>query len=384
MTAEAAEGGESSIQLPSYEDVQKDLKRVRQQEGASVRRIANYGRNLQELRISQEEFRRSGSQPGTLPMATIAALECAVRSFGEDSVHFTILDGTLNFRGVHANLTDRQQEVMNAIPVYSKTTYELYEKNSYEVFAYRIQQEAKSFCGQTASPAEAIAKLPFEQRAALIQVLLDARLADRSIDKFALAEEVLQALPRLASVPPLDGMDALQKIDRAVVFLVRSDDYRDAKQANTAVSEAAFQIIDEIARRYGERYIVISSIAVMAAQFDRALAARLRNGEREGVATSRFLDFGELSQLSQRDLKRLAKGGRFAKRGEPTPRFDKARFVGVGLLASLLVNFEQANGWKELFGQLRYSKPQPPSPKPTETKKPDRPRKTGNGRKSDS
>lgn len=128
LTTEFADEGESSIQLPSYEDVQKDLKRVRQQEGASVRRISTYGQSLQQLRISQEEFRRGGSQPDTLPMATITALECAVRSFEPESVHFIVLNTTLNFRGAPANLTERQQTVMGTLDVFSKTTYDLYER----------------------------------------------------------------------------------------------------------------------------------------------------------------------------------------------------------------------------------------------------------------
>lgn len=385
LTTELADGGESSIQLPSYEDVKKDLKRVRQQEGVSVRRISTYGRSLQQLRISQDEFRRSGSQPGTLPMATIAALECAMRSFDPESVHFKILEATLNFRGVHFSLTDRQREAMRAVPVYSKTTYDLYEKGTYETFAYRIQQQAKSFCGQNDDPATAIAKLPLPQRVAMIQVLLDVRLSQLPVNQSVLADDILRALPGLASAPPLDGMSALQKVDRAVIVLIRrSERYSAARQANRAIPEAAFHIIEEIARHYLRRQFATPGDGLLALNFDRALAARLRDVGRGGVDQARLPDFGELSKLSTRDLRRLRRGGKFSKRGEPTPRFDRARFAGIGLLASLLVEIDQSSAWKELFGQPpKSSKPKPPSTGPTEAKNSDRPKRTWKSRESD-
>lgn len=374
LTTEFADGGESSIQLPSYEDVQKELKKVRQQEGVSVRRISTYGQSLQQLRISQDEFRRSGSEPGTLLMATIDALRCAVRSFGEESVHFTVLDTTLNFRGVHATLTDRQQKVMHALHVYSKTTYESYEKNSYEMFAYRIVQQANSFCGQTESSAAAIAKLPFDQRVACIQVLLDVRLSMLPVNQNVLAEEVLRALPGLSSVPQLDGMNPLQKIDRAVIVLIRQSRlYSDVRQANTAIPEAAFHILEEIARHYHRRQFALPGNDMLAMQFDRALAAQLGDDERKDP--SRLVNFGEMSQLKRQNLKRFKSGGRFSRGAKPTKRFEQARLSGVRLLATLLVETDQSNAWKELFEQPRSSKPQPPPSKPTDAKNPDRPKK---------
>lgn len=381
LTTEVAHEGGSAIPLPSYEDVQKDLKRVRQQEGASVRRISTYGQSLQQLRISQEEFRRSGSQAGTLPMATITALECAVRSFDPESVHFKVLDSTLNFRGVLANLTERQQKAMDLLGLYSKTTYEGWEKDVYGLFAYQIQQQAKSFCGQTESPAEAIAKLPFEQRVAFIRVLLDARLSTLPVNQNVLAEDVLRALPGLSATPPLDGMDPLQKVDRAIMFLIRSERYSVVAQSYKGMTQAIFHIIEEILRNYQQREFVLPGNVELAFRFQDALEVRLNNLGREGVDPAGLPQFGEMSELSRGDLIRLARHGRFSEDGKPTRRFDVARFGGMGILAALLVDVDQSNTWKELFEQLPSARPKPPPYRPIEPKRSNRPRIRG-GRES--
>ena len=53
MTTELLDEGGPPLNLPSTLDVYQDLIRVRQQEGASISRIAKYGQKLQRLRISQ-------------------------------------------------------------------------------------------------------------------------------------------------------------------------------------------------------------------------------------------------------------------------------------------------------------------------------------------
>lgn len=383
LTTEFADEGESSIQLPSYEDVQKDLKRVRQKEGASVRRISTYGQSLQQLRISQDEFRRSGSQPGTLPMATIAALECAVRSYGSESLYFTVLDKTLNFRGARANLTDRQQSVMDELDMHSKTTYEAYERDTYDLFAFRIGQQAKSFCGEDNDAATAIANLPFEQRAGFIRVLLDARMSMLPLDRNVLAEDVLRALPGLSAAPPLDGMDPLQKVDRAVMLVIQSERYIVGTQRFKVMTQPIFHIIEEIARQYRQREFMLPGNDELAYQFQHAVEVRLTNLGREGVDQAGLPHFGQLSELSRRELITLVRQhGRFSEDGKPTPEFDVARFNGMGILASLLVEVDQSNTWKELFEQRPSARPKPPSYRRIQPKGPSRPRIRG-GRESD-
>ena len=343
LTTELANGGESSIQLPSYEEVQKDLKRVRQQEGVSVRRISSYGRNLQQLRISQEEFRRSGSQPGTLPLATIAALECAVRSYDPESVHFTILDTTLNFRGANANLTDRQQTVMNVLDVYSKTTYELYERNTYEVFAFRLQQQEKSFCGQKEDAATAIAKLPFDERVAFIQVLLDARVSMLPVNGNVLAEDVVRALPGLSSLQQLRGMSPLETLDRVLITVI---EYHVRKPGKYDVAE--FHLLGELMHYYNGRELSLPGNALLAATYDVALATLMRKHGHLRIA-----QFGQLSSKTHpSELQRVAKDGWFFKAGAPTRRFELVRFIAMGTLAYLLVKFDKEAAWEELFRDI--------------------------------
>ncbi|WP_170847392.1 S8 family peptidase [Mycolicibacterium fluoranthenivorans] len=276
MGIELANEGGSAVQRPTFDEIQRDLKLVRQQEGVSVRRISRHGQHLQTLRISQEEFRRSGSQPGTLPMATITALECAVHSFGSDSVFFTLLDTTLNFRGVRTSLTDRQQMVMEALGMYSKTTYESYEKDIYSQFAYRIDRKARSFCVES-DAATAIAELPMEHRVAVIRVLLDARQSMLPVNQNVLAEDALRVLPRLLSIKNSKRLDSLAALDLATISVIRSARYKEATSTNAAGPDAALDIIEEIAQHYWaqRQTFAVSGDGVMAFRLQLALERRL-------------------------------------------------------------------------------------------------------------
>jgi len=389
LTIEVADEGESSTRQPSFETVQRDLKQVRQQEGVSIRRIMSHGLNLARLRISIDEYRRSGSQPDTLPMATKKALECAVGSYDPESVQFLLLDTTLNFRGTRTNLTERQQTVMDTLGFYSKTTYESWEKDIYGEFAFRIQQQAKSFCGAKDDTATIIAKLPLDHRAELIRVLLDARVSMLPVNQNVLAEAVLRALPGLSAIEQLRGMDPLEKLDRVILVAIRSEYYGDLKQTGKGLSEDAFHIIKEIPRHYVGRNFWFPGNEMLAAAFDAVLVALLRGaglglrsrarlGDHTPIGRTTKPEFGDLwSRTDRAELEALAEGGWFSEAGEPTLRFDLARLNAMDFLASLLMELESANVWDKLLWQLPAPEPWPPPRKPPGTRKPNRPKKTG-------
>ncbi|BBX25017.1 hypothetical protein [Mycolicibacterium alvei] len=384
MTIEVADEGESSTRQPSFETVQRDLKQVRQQEGVSIRRIISHGLNLARLSISIDEFRRSGSQPETLPMATKRALECAVRSYGPESVQFILLDTTLNFGGTRTNLTQRQQTVMDTLGYYSKTTYESWEKDVYWDFAFKIQQQEKSFCSANDDTAAVIAKLPFDHRVKVIRVLLDARVSMLPVNQDVLAEDVLRALPGLSSIEQLRGLDPLGKLDRVILVAIRSEYYGDLRQTGKGLPEDAFHIIKEIPRHYVGRQFWFPGNEMLAAAFDSVLVALLRGGGRTPIGRTSRPEFGDLwSRTDRAELEALAEGGWFFEGGEPTLRFDLARLSAMNFLATLLVELETANVWDKLLWQLPAPEPWPPPRRPPETRNPNRPKKTGDSWDSD-
>lgn len=380
LTTEVTDEGEPSFRQPSFDTVQRDLKQVRQQEGLSVRRIVSHGLNLMRLPISIDEYRRSGSQPDTLPLATKKALECAVGSYDPESVQFILLDTTLNFRGARTNLTERQQTVMDTLGFYSKTTYESWEKDIYREFTFRIQQQAKSFCGVKDDTATVIARLPFDQRVELIRVLLDARVSMLPVNQNVLAEDVLRALPGLSSIEQLTGMDPLQRLDRVLLVAIRSEYYGDLRQTGKGLSEDAFHIIKEIPRHYVGGRFWFPGNEMLAAAFDSVLVTLLRGGGRTPIGRTSRPEFGDLwSRTDRSELEALADGGWFFEAGEPTLRFDLARLNAMDFLASLLVELERANVWDKLFWQLPAPEPWPPPSGSPETKNPNPPKKTGDG-----
>lgn len=192
-----------------------------------------------------------------------------------------------------------------------------------------------------------------------------------------LAEDVLRALPGLSAAPPLDGMDPLQKVDRAIMLVIRSDRYSVVTQRFKGMTQDIFHIIEEISRHYRQREFVLPGDVEMASRFQHAFEVRLNDHGREDADPARLPHFGQLSELSRLDLIRLVRGGRFFEDGKPTKRFDEARFNGMSILAALLVIVDQSNAWKELFEQPVSAKPKPPPYRRIQPKGPIRPRIRG-------
>jgi hypothetical protein len=377
LTTELLDEGESSLNLPSTKDVYRDLVRVRQHEGLSISRIEKYGKNLQRLRISQDEFRKSGRQAGTLPAATIKALECAVRIYEPDSQPYKVLYLTMNFLGMPNKLIDRQNKVMEWLGVGSKTTYDGIEKDVYELFAYTIQQQPTSFCS-VPSPAEEIAKLPYEIRVITIRLLLEAVFSNRSREVGA-AEQLVKALGIDSSA---HNMPVFLLVSFALDEVIRGRyrraifEYRD-RQDNRALFIPSYFFANDVPT---------PALARLSDSLGASLAKRmelfvqewlkLRHNDQDPRTEFRSEVMKELGPLSRLALRRAAvpPRGLFYRGKSTTRRFETARRRSLTLLAEQLIAISEANEWNELLlpllGWSQKSGGQPPPASPPAPKEP--------------
>jgi hypothetical protein len=342
LTTELVDESKSPDKLPSCQDVERDLKKVRQYEGASPRRIERHGKILQKLPISKDEFRRRGSEDGRLPVATIRALECAMRTFEPDSRTFKILDGTLNFGGALGDLTDRQMRIMDAINCLSKTTYDLYEKDVYEIFADLIRNQATSFCHDP-DEAETIADLPRYLRVRYVAMLLKDRDDKLSADQRIAARELLRVLPGLSMVKDPSGRYPWVTIDRVLLGVIASKQFEWLKQYQLEHDMAAMVMTSRLFRQYPKR-------GETAARDFSPEARELDDMAVKGLFPPKgkaAVHWGRIPWPTRLRL-RLTKRGLFFDGERPNKRFDEARRRSLMSLADVLVTIDDANAWMSL------------------------------------
>ncbi|MFV8241899.1 hypothetical protein [Mycolicibacterium peregrinum] len=356
MTTEVAHEGESSAELPAVKDVVKELTTVRQHEGLSPRRIESHGKKLQQLRISQHEFRRVGSEPGTLPMATVTALECAVRFYHPESIHALVLGATLNIDGKATKLSDRQADLRLALGIRSPTTYEGIERDVYNAFGFRIRRAERSFCRDT-DVAAAIDALPQQERIMLIRLLLGIRVSDLNIDQDVSASELLRLLPGLWSIESFPKLRRLTDLDDLLWTVFNSKTYKEARKNDDddfswLAAHAVRSLLELVPRTGNPASIneIAQSLDGRASEFHRSRYASL------------VAEFPGLSRWSQIRL-RVRHQGLFFDGAQHTPSFEWLVCTGLQDLARLLVEIDKADHWGSVLDAGRESSSDvPPEP----------------------
>nr|WP_194946122.1 hypothetical protein [Mycolicibacterium malmesburyense] len=273
-------------------------------------------------------------------MATITALECAVKSFDPDSLFFIILNATLNFRGLRENLGERQHNVMRTLGIQSTTTYELHEQDVYELFAFKINQKDKSFCSES-DGAEAIAKLPFEQRVTFIRLLLEVRFANLAVDQKAAADDFMRAFSEWSGAIHIPSDDPQTMRDSIISSAIG---YEVSQPHDTAIDETAVYVTGQIFDKLQEHGLEpTQTFVAIAKELDRSAATYLFGREYESDSTE-LGPFGKVPWFTRFRL-RWFKRGLFFDGKAPTERFEWIRRRGLGLLAHTIVKVtEDSNG----------------------------------------
>lgn len=348
MTTEIAHEGESAAQLPTVKDVIRELTLVRQHEGLSPRRIESHGKKLQQLRISQDEFRRVGSEPGTLPMATVTALECAVRVFHPESIHALVLGATLNLDGKPTKLSDRQTDLRLALEIRSPTTYEGIERDVYKTFGFRIRRAARSFCRDTDGEA-VVRAMSAEERLGMIALLAGMRLSDYKIDQDVSAKVLLGLLPGLWTIESFPELRTRTDLDYLLQAVIKSRAYEQVRKRNDATfSQLAARAVESLLKSVRptgkslDSNKIAASLDRQASKYDRARYASL------------LKEFPGLSRWSQIRL-RVLRRGLFFDGTEHTQSFEWLVRAGLQQLARLLVDIDKANRWESVLDAGRES-----------------------------
>lgn len=350
MTTDVTYEGESARESPSVSDVVSELTAVRQHEGLTPRRVERHGTKLQLLPISQQEFRHAGSEPGTLPMATVTALQCAVNVYHPESIHALVLHATLNLDGKHSTLTERQTDLANSLGIKSMTTYESIERDVYKIFGFRIRNAQRSFCRNT-DIAAAIARLPIAERTALIRLLLGIRISDYSLDQDVSAAELLRHLPGLSSIKSMMYTKGIRiDLDRLLTAVLASEVYDTAQRDELgAFGQLALQT-NTLVFRSVLRSQNRTSTNEIAQLIDRQAA--VLDQASYGVLLAKFPNLSIGSRLRLRVLRR----GLFFDGKQYTPSFDRIVQGGLDRFARVLVQIDTSYQWTSVFDEGNTSK----------------------------